>query len=368
VRSAFPSAEIVHNAIWFANNHAGTSDPSIRKEIESANFINLERGVNDAGLTGGSGAWSVNALLSYVDQIHALGRSVILDGAAGEAAPMEYNLASYLLISTGNDAVSAAGQTPGNWWGGWSVNLGEAAGARYSWNGLLRRDFAGGLVLVNPPGEPTRTVTLPSPMKETNGATVSSVTVSAGAGVVLSGAAPSSPSAAPSASPSRVPTQTIVETKPAATPGSSAPGGPTTATSGPGATSSTGSRAPSVSAHAKGKAPGRHRRAARRRRRPAAHASRRYSKRGAPRAVLTKVSGIVVHATRGRVAIEVDRRAGGRWVVVDHLTARVSANGHFLRLLALHSFLHYRVRAIYTGAAGYLPSRSRYRLVLLGAG
>ena len=62
LRQALPSAEIVHNLIWFADGHAGASVANIRSELSSADFINLERGVNDAGLTGGNGPWSVNAL------------------------------------------------------------------------------------------------------------------------------------------------------------------------------------------------------------------------------------------------------------------------------------------------------------------
>ena len=116
IRAALPQAEIVHNALWFANADAGSSDPSIRQEIESANYILLERGVNDSGLTGGSGPWSVNALLTYVDEVHSLGRSVVMDGSAGDPHGMEYNLASYFLISTGNDALSGKGQTPSSWW------------------------------------------------------------------------------------------------------------------------------------------------------------------------------------------------------------------------------------------------------------
>src|SRR5262249_11384571 len=85
VRAALPAAEIVHNVIWFADEHAGTTSPDIRSELASANFINLERGANDSGLTGGNGPWSLAALLAYADQVHALGRNVIMDGGASDA-------------------------------------------------------------------------------------------------------------------------------------------------------------------------------------------------------------------------------------------------------------------------------------------
>src|ERR1700730_17376822 len=196
IRAALPNFEIVHNAIWFANGDAGSSDPSIRREIESSNYINLERGVNDPGLTGGNGPWSLNAFLAYVDEVHALGRGTVLAGTASDQQGLEYNLASYFLTSTGNDAVSGNDQTPENWWTGWNVNLGQATDARYIWGEVLRRDFTGGMVLVNPPGAPTRAISLTTPMQDASGNTVSSVTLSPASGAVLTGnpPAPTQPS------------------------------------------------------------------------------------------------------------------------------------------------------------------------------
>jgi hypothetical protein len=190
VRAALPGIEIVHNAIWFANSGAGTSDPSIRREAESADYINLERGVNDSGLTGGSGRWSLSAFFAYIDSLHALGRGVVLEGGARDPRGMEYNLASYLLVSNGNDAVSGGGQTPSSWWPGWDVNLGEATDARHGFGGLLRRDFTGGIVLVNPPGAATQTVALPAAMRDVAGNLVQSVTLPAASGAVLRAAPP----------------------------------------------------------------------------------------------------------------------------------------------------------------------------------
>ncbi len=192
VRAQLPNIEIVHNVIWFADEHAGTANANIRSETESANYIFLERGANDAGLTGGEGQWSLRALLSYVDQVHALGRGVIMDGTSSEPQGLAYNLASWFLISDGNDAVSGGDQTPENWWSGWNVNLGEASGPRYTWGHLLRRDFSGGMVLVNQPGEPTETVTLPAPMQNAEGATVTTVTLPPASGAILKGTPPAS--------------------------------------------------------------------------------------------------------------------------------------------------------------------------------
>ncbi len=228
VRAQLPNIEIAHNAIWYADEHAGTSNANIRAEIESANYIFLERGANDAGLTGGEGQWSLKALLSYVDQVHALGKDVVMDGTSSEPQGLTYNLASYFLISNGNDAVSGDGQTPENWWSGWNVNLGEASGPRYSWGHLLRRDFAGGMVLVNPPGEPTETVSLPTPMLNAEGVTVTSVTLAPSSGAILRGVLSS-------ATP---PSTALVTEAPRAAPASS--GASDSSTSGTGTTSGSG--------------------------------------------------------------------------------------------------------------------------------
>jgi hypothetical protein len=185
VRAAFPKTEIVHNVIWFADEHAGTHNTSIRSEIHSANYIYLERGANDSGLTGGSGPWSLSSFLSYIDEVHALGEGIVLDGSASDPQGLAYNLATYFLISTGKDAVSGADQTPDDWWPGWNINLGEATGSRYHWQGLLRRDFSGGLVLVNPPQTSTRVISLPRAMENVDGAAITSVTLPPASGAIL---------------------------------------------------------------------------------------------------------------------------------------------------------------------------------------
>jgi len=357
IRAALPSTEIVHNLIWFANSDAGTADPSIRREIESANYVYLERGVNDSGLTGGSGPWSLNALFSFVDQVHALGRGIVLDGASGEPQGIEYNLASYFLLSTGNDAVSASGQTPDNWWAGFNVNLGEATDARHPWSNVLRRDFTGGMVLVNPPGAPTQTISLPSPMQDVNGNPVSSVTLPAASGVVLRGSAPAEASPPVSNSATAViATQTIVDT--AAVSSKASPSTASAHRDGAGSTKSRGTT----------KAPARRARRHVTHRRSRAHQARHLGAGSTrQRAVLTRVSGRVLRATQGTVAIQVDRRRGNRWTAVEHLTMGVGPRGRFTRLLDLRAATRYRVRAVYMGASGYSPSRSGYRIVVLGA-
>jgi hypothetical protein len=318
LRQALPSAEIAHNVIWFADKHAGATDASIRSELSSADFIYLERGVNDTGLTGGTGSWSVSALLSYIDEIHALGRSIVLDGTSPEAQGLEYNLAAYLLVSTGGDAVSGGGQTPENWWAGWNVNLGQASAGRFAWSGLLRRDFTGGMTLVNPPGEPTRTVTVPRSL-DLSGNAVTSVTLPPASGAVLT-AIPAGP--APAAQ-SAVLTET--QTTLQATAGLASPHRPV--------------GAPRHESK-------RHR------------AQRRGHPRGGARAVV--VRGSVNGAPRGRVAIVLEARRNGHWTRVRVHFTRVNARELFSCSLRLSRAVRYRVRAMYEGARGLAPSRSSY--------
>jgi len=186
VRAAFASAELVHNSLWFLD----WTDPNIQREIQAADWINLERGVNDPGLTGGTGYWSLNRLFSFIDNVHANGKGVILDGEAWVGSnsdpAREYSVACYLLISTGSDMVGDSSQTPSYWWNGFTTDLGKAQSGRYSWQNLLRRDFAGGIALVNPPGSASVTFTLPQPLRRTDGTVVSTLTLTAASGAVLS--------------------------------------------------------------------------------------------------------------------------------------------------------------------------------------
>jgi hypothetical protein len=193
IRNELPGKEIVHNSIWFAGP-AGVrdQDPYIQRQIAAASIINLERGIDDTGLTNGTGEWSVNALLAFVDRVHAKGRSVIVQGYS--VPNREYGLAAYFLINNGVDEIAEFNSTPDNWYSGYEVALGAPLGARYYWNGLLRRDFQLGMVLLNEPSSPTRSVSLPSTFRTIGGANVTSVSIPASSGLVLtSGSAPVAP-------------------------------------------------------------------------------------------------------------------------------------------------------------------------------
>src|SRR5262249_12532631 len=89
IRAAFPNAAITHNSIWYADEF---TDPDVLRQIDSADYINLERGANDQGLTGGTGKNSFTRWLSFIDLAHARGKGVIL---------MDYNGGANLVPVSG---------------------------------------------------------------------------------------------------------------------------------------------------------------------------------------------------------------------------------------------------------------------------
>ncbi|HSV04904.1 MAG TPA: putative glycoside hydrolase [Candidatus Binatus sp.] len=187
IAAAFPNAELVHNALWFAGHDA----PDVARELESASVINLERGVNDPGIRGGAGPYGFDTLLSHIDWLHASGKGVVFDAGAQNEPQREYGLAAYFLVSTGGDWLgNDRGGRPGDWWKGYNVSLGDPLGPRYAWSGVLRRDFQLGVALVNPPDAAPRTVALQAGYVDLNGRPSASLTLAAAAGAVLLKAEP----------------------------------------------------------------------------------------------------------------------------------------------------------------------------------
>src|SRR5262245_2583352 len=182
IRSAFPTVEIAHNALWFI----GDTDPSVQREIAAADWAVLERGVNDAGIRGGDGTFGFDTFLAHVDFIHGMGRSVAYVAGARSRRQREYGLAALLLLDAGRDMLgNQPGGTPNDWWSGYDTSLGPPTGDRYRWAGLLRRDFAGGLVLLNPPDGPSQRLALAAPCMDLSGRTRRTVRLRAASGAVL---------------------------------------------------------------------------------------------------------------------------------------------------------------------------------------
>ena len=298
VRAALPGVEIIHNAIWTV----GDATPDLRRQLNAADYIELERGFNDAGIVGGASKFGWQTLASFIDRRHADGRAVILDGYADSPAGRQYGLAAYFLLNSGRDALANDAATrPDGFWKGYEVGLGAATGPRYRSGGVWRRDFAGGVVLVNEPGSPARTVDVGPGLRDIDGVERASVTLGAASGAVLLG--------------------------PAAT------------TDGPSADE------PEAAA------------ATPKRRRP------RASIRARARAGRVRVHGTVRGVAGGAVRIVVERRSSRRWATVRRARASVGREGAFARRLARLSRGRYRVRAHYLGDAaapsGYRGFRIR---------
>lgn len=184
VRKAFPTMEIVHNAIWFASAPQREADPYVRRELAAADYINLERGTSDGGLTGGSGPFALTRFLEYIDHIHDLGRGVILDNGGKTD---EYALASYFLVSSGSDGVGLPHYSPAEPFPGAQVDLGNPIGPRESWNGMLRRVYSKGIVLINPPGSSPKQIQAVSFLRRADGTKAAQIRLGPAEGAVFSG-------------------------------------------------------------------------------------------------------------------------------------------------------------------------------------
>jgi hypothetical protein len=187
IRAAFPAAELVHNVHWWAD----TGDAFVARQLLAADYINLERGITDGGITRGTGKFSFETFIALVDWLHVRGKQIILDDDDDSGdQERDYELAFYHLVNNGGDLLGADGDrgrmTPGNFWSGYSLDLGAAAGGQYRWNELFRRDFACGMVLVNQPGMPSISVDLVEPFTTLEGQSVTAVTLPASSGQILS--------------------------------------------------------------------------------------------------------------------------------------------------------------------------------------
>ncbi len=191
IRTTYPGIEIMHNSLWFADSPS-FDDPLVARQIAAADWIMLERGATDTGLVGGTGrTYSFESFLSYIDRAESLDTDVLLldeGDYPGDLSVQEYNLAAYLLINSGRDLVSTEDYALIAYdgiWPGFTVDLGDAVGTRTRWEGLHRRDFTRGMVLLNEPDAVTITVSLPGEFTDIEGSRVTSVTLGPKSAAVL---------------------------------------------------------------------------------------------------------------------------------------------------------------------------------------
>jgi hypothetical protein len=185
IRTAFPDAEITHNALWWAEH----SDPFVQREIAAADAIELERGFSDDGLTAGRGTYGFLTFVDHVEWLHAQGKTAIYEPhEIADVRAREFELAGYFLLQRGSDAlaVDEDGEAyPDRFWHGWNADLGRPRGGLRIRHGLLSRKFARGLVLLNQPDSPRRRIELSRRYVRLSGRPVRSVRLGAGRGLVL---------------------------------------------------------------------------------------------------------------------------------------------------------------------------------------
>lgn len=159
----FPDTRFMHNSIWFADS-PDFDDEVIDRQIAAADVIMLERGANDRGLGGGDGQFGFASFIAFIDRVHDLGASVLLlDQSATTDREQTFNLATVLLVNQGADLVSTQDyelMQPGAVWPGFEVDLGQALGDVVEVDGVWRRDFERGIVVLNEPEATPRSVWL----------------------------------------------------------------------------------------------------------------------------------------------------------------------------------------------------------------
>jgi putative glycosyl hydrolase-like family 15 (GHL15) protein len=110
---------------------------------------------------------------------------------AGNTAAMQYGRASFLLDWDGGGGAFMYGATDGsdptsNWW---TTSIGQPAASKQQVGVGWKRLYAGGIALVNPSAATAQTFSLGGSYTSPSGATVTSVTLQPGTGMVLTGSA-----------------------------------------------------------------------------------------------------------------------------------------------------------------------------------
>jgi hypothetical protein len=171
-----------------------------------------------------STSWSSGALFGGVwwewvrsinDDARAAGKIfVAVDyGSQTDVAHMRYSRASFLMSAGDNDALMYAPLSPATdpWNDEWTIDIGSPLGARFQTAGGWRRNFTGGITVVNPSETSSITMSLGGTYLMPNGSSVSSVALPAMSGLILRSTSPQ-PSPTPTASATPTPTASATPT------------------------------------------------------------------------------------------------------------------------------------------------------------
>lgn len=152
---------IQHNSIWYITPF---TDQYLLRQIQAADMIHMEFGFVDSGLTSetGSAKFRWTRKMDFVDLVHANGALVVDRDEVANEEQQQYGLANYFMLNKGEDFYESTWESlPDDVWHAYGIKrLGLALGSRYLWNGVQRRDFTAGYVLVNPPGGATTVINL----------------------------------------------------------------------------------------------------------------------------------------------------------------------------------------------------------------
>lgn len=162
-------------------------DPDVMRALSHVDVVTKEFNVSPT--SGISTHQRFAEFVQYVDLLHSMGINITMTGqeAHNTAADREYSLAVYLLNNDGDDHIGFSGMGPGKEYAGLTLDLGEATTPRTrASDGTWSRHFAGGLVIVNEPGNAAHT-SVTDPVKRLDGSTVTQVNLGAAQGAVLIG-------------------------------------------------------------------------------------------------------------------------------------------------------------------------------------
>src|SRR3954469_900993 len=140
-------------------------------------------------------------------------------GTAGNTAAMQYGKASFLLDWNGGGGAFMYGATDGSDPTGsaWTTSIGQPAAPKQQVGAGWMRRYAGGVALVNPSAASAQTFALAGSYVTPSGATVTSVTLQAGTGMVLTGTAPATTTTTPTTATSTTATTTTAPSTTATT-------------------------------------------------------------------------------------------------------------------------------------------------------